>query len=185
MQNYFLRAYTQGAPAHRVIVHIRELLTCCRALSVPVLYSAQPPGQTQTQRGLLHDFWGAGPGVGPHARSDDTEIVAPLRPGAADTIVIKHRYSAFHETELAELLAAAGRDQLMITGVYAHLGCLLTAADAFMSGIQPFLVADAVADFDRGHHRRALQYAASRCAVLATTDGALGAGSGTVLPTLR
>lgn len=51
----------------------------------------------------------------------------------------------------------------------AHLGVLLTAADAFMNDIQPFVVADAVADFSAEEHEMALRWAA-RSAVVCTTE---------------
>ena len=38
-----------------------------------------------------------------------------------------------------------------------------------MDGIEPFFVADAVADFSLGHHKQALEYASSRCAVTTST----------------
>ncbi len=44
--------------------------------------------------------------------------------------------------------------------MYAHLSVLLTAADAFMNDIQPFVVADAVADFSAEEHAMALRWAA-------------------------
>ncbi|KAE9902304.1 isochorismatase family protein, partial [Enterobacteriaceae bacterium TzEc051] len=42
--------------------------------------------------------------------------------------------------------------------VYAHIGVLQTAAEAFMNGIQPFMVGDSVADFSLQDHLFALQY---------------------------
>ncbi|MBY5232276.1 Isochorismatase, partial [Bacillus paranthracis] len=66
-----------------------------------------------------------------------------------------------------------GRDQLIICGIYAHIGCLLTACEAFMDGIQPFFVADAVADFSLEHHKQALEYASNRCAVTTSTNSLL------------
>ena len=54
----------------------------------------------------------------------------------------------------------------------AHLGVLLTAADAFMNDIQPFVVADAVADFAAEEHTLALRWA-GRSGVVCTTDGLL------------
>jgi len=55
--------------------------------------------------------------------------------------------------------------------VYAHIGCLTTALEAFMRDIQPFMVADALADFSEEEHRIACEYASGRCArVLNTAD---------------
>ncbi|TXS26274.1 isochorismatase family protein [Streptomyces sp. adm13(2018)] len=135
-------------------------------LGVPVVYTAQPGGQTREQRGLQQDFWGPGVPADPHA----TAIAEAVAPGPGDTLLTKWKYSAFVRTDLLEQLREQGRDQLVITGVYAHIGVLMTACDAWMQDIQAFVVADAVADFSEREHRMALEWAAGRCAVVTTTD---------------
>ncbi len=96
-----------------------------------------------------------------------------VAPAAGDTVLTKWKYSAFVRTELESLIREPGRDQLVITGVYAHIGVLMSAADAWMRDIQAFVVADAVADFSRADHDMALRWAAGRCAVVTTTDALL------------
>ena len=50
------------------------------------------------------------------------------------------------------------------------MGCMLSAAEAFMSDVCPFLVLDATADFSRDEHLMAATYAAKRCGAVVTTD---------------
>jgi isochorismate hydrolase len=113
---------------------------------------------------LLHDFWG--PGMSADA---ERQIIAPLAPDPQDVVLTKWRYSAFHGTTLANVLHRYRCDQLIICGIYAHIGCLMTACDAFTRDIEAFLVADGVADFSLDHHVMGLNYAAQRCAVTAPT----------------
>ncbi|MER7468112.1 isochorismatase family protein [Streptomyces sp. NPDC097981] len=172
MQNYFLRPYTDPSLVEEVTGRIARLLRAARTAGIPVFYTRQPPDQDPQRRGLLTDLWGPGPG----SRADDADITATLRPHPQETVVTKHRYSAFHGTRLADRLKQLGRNQIAVTGVYAHIGVLLTCADAFMHDIQPFLVADATADFDAESHAWAVRYAATRCAVVtlaANVEGAL------------
>lgn len=166
MQQYFVDAFNADeSPVPELLANIRELRRQCAALGIPVVYSAQPGGQSPEQRGLLQDFWGPGMNDGPY----QPKIVEPLTPGEQDIVVTKWRYSAFQKTELLEILRQRGRDQLIVCGIYAHIGCLMTACEAFMQDVQPFFVADAVADFSADKHRLALAYAAERCAVTITT----------------
>jgi isochorismate hydrolase len=164
MQRYFLRPFPVDRPPLRdLLSNVATLLATAREHQVPVFYTAQPGAMSPNERGLLADVWG--PGMG--AAAEDRDIVAPLAPQPHETVVTKWRYSAFDRSPLATLLG--DRDQLAICGVYAHVGCLMTACSAFARDIQPFLVADAVADFDADYHALALRYAAERCARTLTT----------------
>jgi bifunctional isochorismate lyase/aryl carrier protein len=168
MQRYFVGAFDASVePIQTVIAHISSLRDACDATGVPVFYTAQPVKQDQVERGLQRDFWGPGMQLDPEHRA----IVDALAPRAPDRILTKWRYSAFQRSDFRSLLADAGRDQLIVTGVFAHIGCLATTFDAFVQDIQPFYVADAVADFSREKHDMALSIAASCCArVLTTTN---------------
>jgi isochorismate hydrolase len=169
MQHFFLRPFGGRAPAPQLVANTTRLRRTAAALGMPVAYTAQPGGMTREQRGLLKDFWG--PGMTPSP--EDREVIAPIAPADGDWLLTKWRYSAFFNTELRARMWRAGRDQLLVCGVYAHVGVLMSAAEAFTYDIQPFLVADAVADFSEAEHRLALDYAAGRCAVVTTTDDVL------------
>ncbi len=165
MQDYFLRAYERGeSPLAPAVDGIRRIRAACRAAGVPVLFSAQPGEQSRDERGLLWDMWG--PGIIQHPELQP--MIAGLEPADGDVVLPKRRYSAFYGTDLRSRLEELGRDQLIITGVYAHIGCLTTAVDGFMQGVQPFMVADATADFSRGDHDVALRQVARTCGVVTT-----------------
>lgn len=170
LQRHFLRPFINSEePAVTMLANIAKLRTQAEQLGIPVIYTAQPANQAPEDRALLTDFWG--PGL-----TGDTagaQIVEELTPKPTDTVLTKWRYSAFQRTTLGEKLKTYGRNQLIITGVYAHIGCQVTAAEAFMNDIQPFLVADAVADFSRDDHLRAVNWVAGRAGVVLNTESVL------------
>ncbi|MCG5218711.1 isochorismatase family protein [Streptosporangium soli] len=170
MQNYFLNAFAPGrSPLAELMSNVLALRECCADLGIQVFYSAQPGAQSRNERGLQQDFWG--PGIGPDPV--EAQIASVLTPRAGDVLVTKWRYSAFQRTSLADRLGE--RDQIIICGIYAHIGVLMTATEAFMRDVQPFVVADAVADFSLDHHRMALTYASQRCAVTVRTQAIIRA----------
>lgn len=172
MQRHFLAIFDQTRePIPQLVANISALRACCRQLQIPVMFSGQPGGQTPGQRGLLQDFWGDGvaAGVSPQA------IIDELAPDDGDLRLTKWRYSAFVRTDLMQRLREQGRDQLIVCGIYAHIGCLTTACHAFMQEIETFLVADAVADFSAEDHRMAVSWAARTCAVATSTARVLHA----------
>ncbi|NLU82795.1 isochorismatase family protein [Rhodococcus sp. HNM0569] len=180
MQNYFVDAYTRGEePIDPAVANIERIRAACAAAEVPVIYTMQPGDQHPSRRGILADFWGVGLETG-----RATEVIAELAPTASDIQVTKWRYSAFQRTDLRQLLGHFGRDQLIVTGIYAHMGCMLSAADGFMNDVAPFMVADATADFTRDEHLMALDYVGKRCGVVATTDTIVADLAATAQPAL-
>jgi len=168
MQKYFLNFWGEDSPLIRqVVANIASLRRYCKQQGIPVFYTAQPNNQSDADRALLNDMWG--PGLNKHP--DQQAVIAELAPEPDDQVLVKWRYSAFHRSPLQAILEETGRDQLIICGVYAHIGCLTTAIDGFMRNIQPFMVADGLADFSREEHLMALRYTAGRCGrVVMTAD---------------
>lgn len=162
MQNYFLGAYdTFAEPVKSVIDNIAAVADLCRSLGIPVFYTAQNGDQDRRDRGLQADLWG--PGM--TSVAEHQSIVDALAPQAEDFVLVKHRYSAFQRSNLETLMRVRGRDQLIITGIYAHIGCMATAVEAFQRDIEPFFLADALADFSREEQDMAIKWVAGRCGV--------------------
>ncbi|MTD27869.1 isochorismatase family protein [Erwinia sorbitola] len=167
MQEYFLNFWGDNSPLiEQVVANIARLRAYCKSQGIPVFYTAQPNEQSAEDRALLNDMWG--PGLNKHP--DQQKVVAALAPDEDDQVLVKWRYSAFHRSPLESILNETGRDQLIICGVYAHIGCLTTATDAFMRNIKPFMVADALADFSREEHMMSLTYTAGRSGRVVMTE---------------
>lgn len=172
MQDYFVSFWGENCPMmEQVIANIAALRDYCKQHNIPVYYTAQPKEQSDEDRALLNDMWGPGLTRSP----EQQKVVDSLTPDADDTVLVKWRYSAFHRSPLEQMLKESGRNQLIITGVYAHIGCMTTATDAFMRDIKPFMVADALADFSRDEHLMSLKYVAGRSGRVVMTEELLPA----------
>src|SRR5690606_9586179 len=113
-----------------------------------------------------NDFWG--PGMTAPEFRDQQAMIPELAPHPDDIVLTKWRYSAFQRSDLRQRMTHMGRDQLIVTGVYAHIGCMATALDAFMQDIQPFLAIDGCADFSAIEHAQAIRHVSQRCGVSLT-----------------
>ncbi|MFD0052429.1 isochorismatase family protein [Streptomyces sp. NPDC127168] len=166
MQNHFVAPFTPGhSPVVELVDNIAVLRELAWALGMPVVFSAEPAARRPGQRGLVADIWGPGVGDEPDAAA----IIHPLTPRPGEHLLANVRPNAFLRSHLGRLLRTEGRDQLIVCGVYAHHGVLLTATDAFMNDVQPFVVADAVADLSAEEHAMALRWAV-RTGVVCTTE---------------
>ncbi|ENM5772516.1 isochorismatase family protein [Vibrio mimicus] len=162
MQEYFVNFFdTTQSPMSDIIGNIQRLKVVTKLAGIPVIYTAQPANQDPAERALLTDFWG--PGL-----QEETAILEALAPEQGDIEYVKWRYSAFKKTPLLDYMQTQGKDQLIICGVYGHIGILSTALEAFMLDIKPFVIGDAIADFSQQDHIHTLNYLAGRAASVQT-----------------
>lgn len=171
MQRYFIDAYDVTAePMATALPNMVRIRSACAQAGVPIIYTAQPGNQHPSRRGLLAEFWGEGLSCG-----RDEEIVPELAPAGEDIQITKWRYSGFQRTDMRQLLAHHRRDQLIIVGVYAHMGCMISATEAFMGDVAPFFVPDAMGDFSREEHELAADYISKRAGQVLLTDDVIAA----------
>ena len=136
------------------------------------------PQIVRVERGLGLTVWGDGLNAA-HVREEDCQIVHDLAPHADEYIIEKPRHSAFFQTELEPTLRKMNRDQVIVCGVFAHHGVMVSCIDGYMRNPQMTLVADALGDYSEPEYRMALQYVAQMCgsvSTLARVEGLLAGG---------
>jgi len=166
IQNHFLHVLRESsAPVGELLAGVGLLTESARAAGIPVLYTLktaerEPDGRETT---FGHPRLPGG--------EDSRDVVDAIRPQVGDSVLVAKRFSAFAGTRLRRRLAELGRDQPVIVGVFARTQVLLTAADAWMQDMEPFVVADAVADRAHDDHRMAMDWIAATCGAVRTVRG--------------
>ncbi|MBZ9987135.1 cysteine hydrolase [Mesorhizobium sp. BH1-1-5] len=140
---------------HRIPV-MRRVIELCRAHGVPVVYTQHvlsdhfniSPLETAYQPRLKAE--------GMREGSAGTGIVAHLAPLAGEVVIKKHRYDAFHNTQLETVLRnirGAGQvDTVIIIGTVTSICCESTARSAFMRDYKVAFVSDANGGLDEASH---------------------------------
>ncbi len=151
-----------GLPAERlraVIKPCARLVQAAQAVGVPVIYTRfvfRPDfadggvmvkellPALETEHALTAGSW-------------DAEIVDELQPEKEDFVVDKNRPSGFYATGMEPILKGLGIENLVVCGVTTNCCVETTVRDASQRDYRPFVVADAVAEFDDERHTVALQ----------------------------
>ena len=167
LQNYWIEPFERPEP---LIDRISWLRSVAHQTGMPVVFTGARPSLSDVDRGFATEMFGPGIGRNPGALASDTQIIDALAPRTGDHIIAKLRYSAFFRTHLDQLLRSRGITQLLICGVYAHHGCMISAIDAYMHDYQVFFVTDALGDDDYESHLSATDYVAQVCGMITSTD---------------
>ncbi len=84
------------------------------------------------------------------------ELYEGIAPLAHERVVIKHRYSAFINTDLNTVLKAKGVESVLVTGVATNVCVETTARDAFMYDYYVTMVSDCSAAYNQPLHESTL-----------------------------
>jgi len=85
------------------------------------------------------------------------ELYEGIAPLPHERVVIKHRYSAFINTDLNTVLKAKGVESVLVTGVATNVCVETTARDAFMYDFYVTMVDDCSAAYNQPLHESTLE----------------------------
>jgi ureidoacrylate peracid hydrolase len=140
MQRFFLdtdsSGFTCSAPA--ILPTVKRVVEAFRAAHRPVVYTRHVHHPDGLDAGIM-GWWWQGMCVD---GTPESEIHPDLAPLPGEKVVLKHRYSAFFNTDLDTVLRCLEVEDLVVTGVMTNLCCESTARDAYYRDYRVFFLAD-------------------------------------------
>ena len=163
--NDFVSGVMGSERSSRVIDPIGRLLEHARSSGIPIIYASDSHTPDDREFDLWPDHamegsWGA-------------QVVDEIKPRPGDHIVNKHCYSAFHDTELDDLLKSLEVDTVIITGIVTNVCVQHAAADAYFHGYDIVVPEDCVQARSDGEQEAGLQYMRRNYRAEITTSEAL------------
>jgi ureidoacrylate peracid hydrolase len=138
--------------AREAITRVRCLVEACQATDVPVIWIMQQHFVDDRSRARKRLVSHTQKRVTPPAIAGtwDAELVDELAPLVVDPtlVVTKHRFGAFHETRLDQLLRMLGVTTVVVSGVFANTCVETTIREAYMYDYDVVVADDAVAAVD-------------------------------------
>ena len=172
MQKYFLDpaspTFTCGGTA--VLPTVRRLITTFRKANRPIIYTRHVHHPDRLDAGIMGWWWEGMCLEG----TPESEVHDDLAPLAHDKVVLKHRYSAFYNTDLETILRCLMIEDLVITGIMTNMCCESTARDAYYRDYRVFFCADATGSINEEMHLASLLNLAYGFAYVTTADDIIG-----------
>ena len=152
------------------VPRIKLLLETCRELGIPVIHVSHVFRKDGRDRGLMYDFWPILKDGVLEEGSEGTEIYPDIAPIEGESIISKHRYSAWFGTDLDIIVRNLKVDTLIICGTTTDRCTGLTAYEAFMRDLKVVFPEDANATFQDEVHKGMLISLDMGAAMILTTD---------------
>ena len=140
MQEFFLDphspSFTCGGLA--ILPVLQGLIKAFRENDRPVIYTRHVHHPEHLDSGIM-GWWWKGMCV---EGTPESQVHHDLAPLASEKVILKHRYSAFYNTDLETVLRCLHVEDLVITGVMTNMCCESTARDAYYRDYHVFFLAD-------------------------------------------
>ena len=149
MQNSFVEesAIFEVPKGREIIPNINRIIDKARAVGVPVIWTqsdhSRPVGGLILKRHPVvaesKELW-----LGDYSQEIFADMV---QPSDDDHRVVKHKFDAFHETDMKAILRNIDVDTVTIIGVATEVCCESTARSAFFNDYKVVFLSDATAAF--------------------------------------
>ena len=150
MLNDFVSGKLGFERAKAIVPNIKRLLDFAHERDIPVIYVCDAHSAEDPELKL----WGEHAMAG----SEGAQVVPELKPTKKDSVLEKHTYDIFFNTDMDEMLRGMGVKRLVLTGVVTEICVQNSAAGAFLRGYEIAVPEDCVASPDESAHRASLEY---------------------------
>lgn len=172
MQRFFLEpaspSFTCGGVA--ILPAVKRLIDAFRTARRPVIFTRHVHHPDGLDSGIL-GWWWEGMCI---EGSPESEVHPELTPLQSEKVLLKHRYSAFYNTDLETVLRCLKIEDIVVCGVMTNICCESTARDAYFRDYRVFFPADGNGSIDEETHLASLVNLAFGFAYV-TTCGAIEA----------
>lgn len=168
MQRFFLDpaspTFTCGGLA--ILPSLKRLISEFRKAGRPVIYTKHVHHPGLLDAGIM-EWWWEGMCIEGNPESEIHDDIAPM---AGEKVILKHRYSAFYNTDLETILRCLKIEYVVICGIMTNLCCESTARDAYYRDLRVFFLADGTGSINEEMHTASLLNLAFGFANITTTE---------------
>jgi len=168
MQRFFLDAasptFTCGGVA--ILPTVARLLEAFRRAGRPVIFTQHVHHPDDLDSGIM-GWWWKGKCV---EGTPESRIHPDLVPARGEKVIVKHRYSAFYNTDLETVLRCLKVEDLVVAGIMTNLCCESTARDAYYRDYRVFFLADGTGTINEEMHLASLVNLAFGFAYVTTSN---------------
>jgi biuret amidohydrolase len=168
MQNFFLDpkspTFTCGGLA--IMPNLKKLIAAFRQAGRPVIYTKHVHHPDKIDAGIM-GWWWEGMCI---EGTPESEVHSEIAPFPGDKVILKHRYSAFYNTDLETVLRCLKIEDLVIAGIMTNMCCESTARDAYYRDYRVFFPANATGSINEEMHLASLLNLAFGFAYITTAE---------------